>query len=482
MKIRFLLFIFITYSVLFSTAQAQSQLENVLKGVATEVDYLINAQESDALYERTTTDFQTQLTADQFGRIMAQIYSLGKIESWSLDSLSAKNSRGIFSLEFKEAALEMIMGVEDDGAINYLTFAPKQKSETVKETEEETEEISEITENNQSPIQSTIEARAKSFVQNNSSSEVAIGLLHNNQIHRLVYRNEEGKITSTDDTETLFELGGLSHILVATLTARLTQEENLDLDEAILAYLPDSVQNNSSLKQITFRNLADYSSGFPSIELAHPDLNEDLASYQKLGYEDLFTFLKNVNLKEEEYPISSFNYLDYALLTTVLEKQQKKPFASLLNELVLNELDMKDTQFANDIKTDKLSPVYKEGKEVKRLQFEALNNSIGLQSSLEDLIHFARAQLLFPESTLQKGMALTREFSNFDEDNQVVGLSWLSNLNEGIVYYYGQGKTEGSAAFLSVIPDTKSALIILSNTQMNALDFAQPILKKIMEE
>lgn len=482
MKIRFLLFFFIAYSAVTSAAWAQSPIENVLKGVATEVDYLINAQESTALYERTTPDFQSQLSASQFEKIMSQVYSLGKIESWQLDSLVAKDKKGIFSLEFKEAALQMIMGVEEDGAINYLTFAPKGKRIQKEKTEDEPVAIQDISDSDQSPLLATIESMAKTFVQKHASSELAIGLLHNNQIQRLVFRNEEGKTTSTDDTETLFELGSLSHLFVATLAGRLTQEDSLDLDETILSYLPDSVQSNPSLKQITFRNLADYSTGFPSFEMAHPDINKSVASYQKLGYKDLFTFLKNINVKEEEYPISSFNYLDYALLTTVLEKQQKKPFPSLLEELIFKELTMTDTRILKDIQTEKLSPVYKEGKEVQRLQFDAFDNSLGLQSSLEDLISFARAQLLFPESTLQKGMTLTREFSNFDEDNQVVGLGWLSNMNEGIVYYFGKGKTEGSGAFISVIPDTKSALIILSNTQMDAHDFAQPILKKIMEE
>lgn len=482
MKIRFLLLFFITYSAVTSAAWAQSPIENILKGMATEVDYLINAQESAALYERTTTDFQSQLSASQFEKIMSQVYSLGKIESWQLDSLIAKDKKGVFSLEFKETALEMIMGVEEDGSINYLTFAPKEKRIQKEIIEDDPASVQDIRDKDQSPLLETIESLAKTFVQKHASSELAIGLLHDNQIHRLVFLNEEGKTRSTDDTETLFELGGLSHLFVATLAARLAQEESLDLDETISSYLPDSVQSNPSLKQITFRNLADYSTGFPSLEMAHPDIKENVAWYQKLSYKDIFTFLKNINIKEEEYPISSFNYLDYALLTTVLEKQQEKSFTSLLEELVFNELNMEDTHFLKDIKSEKLSSVYKEGKEVKRLQFEALNNSLGLQSSLEDLISFARAQLLFPESTLQKGMTLTREFSNFDEDNQVVGLGWLSNMNEGIVYYFGKGKMEGSGALISVIPDTKSALIILSNTQMDAHSFAQPIIEKIMKE
>src|SRR5699024_12320028 len=133
--------------------------------------------------------------------------------------------------------------------------------------------------------------------------------------------------------------------------------------------LPDSVKTNASLKNITFRNLADYSAGLPSMELAHPDLNNKLDSYQKITYSDIYTFLKNIDFEQEEFPVSEFNYMYYALLTATIAKQQNEDYFTLLHENVIEPLKLTHTQYLDDFKAEELSPVFDRTGETERLHF-----------------------------------------------------------------------------------------------------------------
>ncbi|HLR36733.1 MAG TPA: serine hydrolase domain-containing protein, partial [Chitinophagaceae bacterium] len=218
------------------------------------------------------------------------------------------------------------------------------------------------------------------------------------------------------------------------------------------------------------------------MELAHPDLNNKLDSYQKITYSDIYTFLKNIDFEQEEFPVSEFNYMYYALLTEVIANQQNEDYFSLLEKNIIEPLKLTHTQYLDDFKAEELSPVFDKTDETERLRFDALKESTELQSSLEDMISFTRQQLLFAENSLQKGMTLTRDLSSFDERDQAVGLAWQSEMTEGMVYYYIQGNTPGSSAFVTIIPDIKSALIVLSNTPLDTQNFSKTILNQMIQE
>ena len=172
----------------------------------------------------------------------------------------------------------------------------------------------------------------------------------------------------------------------------------------------------------------------------------------------------------------------YALLTAVIANQQNEDYFSLLKKNVIEPLKLTHTQYLDDFKAEELSPVFDKTDETERLRFDALKESTELQSSLEDMISFTRQQLLFAENSLQKGMTLTRDLSSFDERDQAVGLAWQSEMTEGMVYYYIQGNTPGSSAFVTIIPDIKSALIVLSNTPLDTQNFSKTILNQMIQE
>lgn len=482
MKIRALISFIILFGTAIHIALAQDNKKDILNTVATQIDFLINSQQTEELYTLGNEELRAKASKAQFEKVMDQVYSLGRIQSLSLDSIDSDTQNGIYTMKFKEAALKMELGVDENQEINHLKFFPKEKlsEDTDPDPEEQHNDTEQVTID--SSLEELIHQQSRDFLSKNDSATLSIALLHNNQIKRFIFSKEDDKVVVTDSSKRIYELGSVSHIFTATLLGKLAEEGKLDLDSSIYPYLPDSIQTNASLKNITFRNLADYSAGLPSMELAHPDLNNKLDSYQKITYSDIYTFLKNIDFEQEEFPVSEFNYMYYALLTEVIANQQNEDYFSLLKKNIIEPLKLTHTQYLDDFKAEELSPVFDKTDETERLRFDALKESTELQSSLEDMISFTRQQLLFAENSLQKGMTLTRDLSSFDERDQAVGLAWQSEMTEGMVYYYIQGNTPGSSAFVTIIPDIKSALIVLSNTPLDTQNFSKTILNQMIQE
>lgn len=476
MKTKACLFFILFYSFTQILFAQTDDKKDIYHSIGNTIDFLINSQETDELYNLANDQLKSQISSDQFAKAMSQIYQLGRIQSLELDSINEQ--KAIFTLEFRENALQMNLAIDENNKIVALKFKPIQKAKVA--IAEPALEPSPV-EKESDPIDLIIQDQSKAFLNNNHEATLSIGLLNNNRIRRYVYTLDQGKIQTHDTLEFVYELGDLSHIFVATLLATLSEKGEINLDDPIFTLLPDSVQTNQSLNSITFRELADYSAGIPNIELVYPDLNKQLSSYKNLSYDGIYSFLKNIDLRNQEYKLSEPNSLSYALLTDLISKKLERPFDELLQQEVISPIQLSHTAQLHQFMPEELDSVYKQNKVVERLQFDALQESAGIQSSLEDMISFSRQQLIFAENPIQKGMALTRDFSAFDKDDQIVGLGWSTTMINGTICYYISGHTEGSSAYLAVIPDLKSSVIVLSNARLDTQQFSRKILEVICE-
>lgn len=476
MKTKACLFIVLFFSCTqFIYAQTENKKE-VYHSIGNSIDFLINSQETEELYKLANDQLKSQISLNQFANAMTQIYQLGRIQSLELDSLNDQGA--IFKLNFRENILQMNLTIDENNKIAALKFKPIQKDkEPIVEPDLDTVSTNHISD----PMDQMIQDQSLAFLRNNQKATLSIGVLNNNRIRRYVYTFDKGKIQAHDTVEFVYELGDLSHIFVSTLLATLSEKGIIKLDDPIFPLLPDSVQSNQSLKSITFRELADYSAGLPNIELVYPDLNKQLSSYDSLSYDAIYSFVKNIDLRNQEYKLSERNFISYALLTDLISKKLELPFDEVIQNELIKPIQLTHTAQLHQFMPEELDSVYNDNKAVARLQFDALQESAGIQSSLEDLISFSRQQLIFAESPIQKGMALTRDFSAFDKDDQIVGLGWNSNMVNGTICYYISGHTKGSSAYLAVIPDLKSSVIVLSNAPLDTQQFSHKILEVICE-
>src|SRR5699024_6703212 len=127
MKIRALISFIILFGTAIHIALAQDNKKDILNTVATQIDFLINSQQTEELYTLGNEELRAKASKAQFEKVMDQVYSLGRIESLALDSIDSDTQNGIYTIKFKEAALKMELGIDENQKINHLKFFPKEQ-------------------------------------------------------------------------------------------------------------------------------------------------------------------------------------------------------------------------------------------------------------------------------------------------------------------------------------------------------------------
>lgn len=105
----------------------------------------------------------------------------------------------------------------------------------------------------------------------------------------------------------------------------------------------------------------------------------------------------------------------------------------------------------------------------------------GLKSTVRDMMLFAVEQFKMPQNGLQAAMGLTREFTLATPNNTDIGLGWHMNMVDQGIFLWHNGGTGGSRSFLGISPDSKTAVVVLSNAELAVDSVGASILKKLME-
>src|SRR5690606_32496350 len=119
-----------------------------------------------------------------------------------------------------------------------------------------------------------------------------------------------------------------------------------NIDDPIANYLPDSLKNITAIQSITFKNLANHTSGLPRLpgnlqSAPEFNMNNPYATYSK---EMLWDYLKSLGgLETSEYPQFEYSNLGYGLLGTVLEHITQKSYEQMIQEVFVENLGLKNT-------------------------------------------------------------------------------------------------------------------------------------------
>jgi CubicO group peptidase (beta-lactamase class C family) len=134
------------------------------------------------------------------------------------------------------------------------------------------------------------------------------------------------------DTNTVYRIGSTSKTITAYLMMLMVQNGTIHLDDPVAKYLPDLSQfKQDSWKNITFRELADHTSG-----LAREPRGLDTAAAGRTEeWEN--TVLKFIPITTLRPPIGkyySYSNIGYALLGLAISRAAHKSFIDLVKEMV----------------------------------------------------------------------------------------------------------------------------------------------------
>ncbi len=465
------------------TGFGQTKTEEVNRAVFNKIEFFINTQMTDSIYNLASEGFKEHVSKDQLSFVLQNLYQLGRITDVEVEDFQGQTAT--YRVYFADER-QLLAKLAVDSTYRYTTLAFTAADNNSKEVEkpEKEEVISQV--ETETPLDFYIDSVANSYIKKGNTQSLAIAIFHRNKYKTFLYGETEKGNNTLPAENTLYEIGSITKVFTATLLADLVTKDVIQLDDPITTFLPDSVASNPALKGITFKSLANHTSGLPRMagnwdRIAGFDEKDPFAAYDQKA---LFNFLQHYKASREPGDEYEYSNLGYGLLGELIAIINKKPYIQYLQETILTPLQLHNTvDTPNDQKQQAVLPgLDKQGNITPLWRWKAMMGAGGLKSNIKDLMLFAVEQFKMPENELQNAMALTRQFTFFTPDNMDIGLAWHMNMLDGIIYFHHTGETAGSSSFIGLSPDTKTVVVILSNAAESVNLISTEIMEKLLSE
>jgi CubicO group peptidase (beta-lactamase class C family) len=273
------------------------------------------------------------------------------------------------------------------------------------------------------------------------------------------YADFELKVPNKEQTR--FRIGSMTKQFTAMLIMQLKQQGKLDLDSAIITYLPWYRKETGS--KISVRNLIAHTSGLKNYT-ARPDFHNTLA-YLTI---DPVSFAKSYCQEDLEYePGNQFKYCntDYYLLGLIVEAVSGKTYAEALREQILDKAGMQNTGI------DSIATVLPERAKGYEYGYEGYVNAApinmatstyaagAMYSTVKDLLLWQKAL---------KGTSLLSEenkkiFFTPGQGNYAFGL-YVNKTKDGKTVIGHPGGISGFSSFMIRFIEDDITIILLDNT------------------
>jgi CubicO group peptidase (beta-lactamase class C family) len=278
--------------------------------------------------------------------------------------------------------------------------------------------------------------------------------------------------------EMVSRIGSISKPISAVLTLVLAQRGWLDLDEPIGTYISEYP---TSGRAITTRQLLSHTSG-----IRHYAGDE---AFSNIAYGDVLDQLAvfwSDSLLFEPGSAYSYSTYGYTVLSVLAQRVAGKPWPELLNEVIAQPLGLRTLQpERRDQVVPHLASFYRRSSDGLPANAPDVNQSNvwaggGLVASATDLVNFAVGVAdgeLLTQSVLDE---MWRKQTP-GEGDLPYGLGWIIIERGGRRLVGHTGGTPGATGMLLLAPDDRAAVALLSNTEVNVANLAEPILRIILD-
>lgn len=308
------------------------------------------------------------------------------------------------------------------------------------------------------------------------------------------YANKSKDIKS--DPETVYGVGSVSKLFIATAIMQLHEKGELDIDKPVTEYIPEfNIKTRfDNLNEITVRTLMTHHSGLPS------DKPKNMwgENAEDKDFRNIIEYLNSVHTAYPTDYVWSYSNLGVDLLGIIIENVSGKDFNEYIKENILIPLEMDDSSFyREDIDSNKITKGYISSDSEKELDLFALRDKPAgsMKSSVVDMSRFIEMMMndgVYKETQILKSETvkemLTVQNDGIERDfGFKQGLNWM--LSKAPLEYAGKIATHGgdtllSHAMLTILKDHNIGVIVLCNTNNGYLltdDVANEALKLALE-
>lgn len=281
--------------------------------------------------------------------------------------------------------------------------------------------------------------------------------------------------------DTLFQIGSISKVFCATLVMTLVDEGKVELDTPVSRYLPElKLADAETRRSLTIRQTLSHTSGI------YGDYFEDTG----WGEDALAKSIEQVADLRQWTPVgSSWAYCNvgFNLAGRVVEVVLGQPFETAMRERVFEPLSLEHTFFfAHEAIVHPVAvghTLVEPGKDEHEVARKyplprAVNPAGGIISNVDDLLSFAAFHM--SDGTLDGKRVLSPESIRIMQETQTTAANWADEWGVGwdIRWFESDGgrlkvighggTTNGFQARLTLVPDRRYAIAMLTNSARGA--------------
>jgi CubicO group peptidase (beta-lactamase class C family) len=296
------------------------------------------------------------------------------------------------------------------------------------------------------------------------STELSLAFINGNEVSYFGFIKTSDSLIPVNNYKNNFAIGSISKLFTATLLAKLVTDSIINIDESIENHidfkLNQSGYNNS---RITFKGLANHTSGFPRLP------NDYIELYEKpYNKEYVKNYLENkLQLIYEPGNGYSYSNLGYVALGYTISKIQKSSYEELLQQEICTKYGLKNT--TTDYSRTKNKVVAGRdslGNIIPHYDLGIFYGCGNIYSNVIDLSKYIQANFY-----LDKILDYQRK-ETYRRENNGVALGWeIQHFGgEGCSWYYHGGGLVGYRSACIMNHDAKCGVIILSNVSIRHKD------------
>ncbi len=309
-----------------------------------------------------------------------------------------------------------------------------------------------------------------------------IGVIEQDSTYIFPYGEIKRGTNTPPSAQNIFEIGSASKVYTMSLVNILVKNGKIQLDDYIHQHLPTEYHNEQG-DSLKIQDLISHSSGLPVYPIgfgaSQNSARNPFADYTK---EDVLDFYKNYDFTEIK-PVKrkrrrkkkhntpyKYSHVNFALLEIILENITNQAFEQLLQDSLLSPLQLNHTYInvPDSLQSTIVQGHSIGGIEVGTWTFASFAASNGIKTNLTDLLRFIRVQMgdIHPEYSAlfepnfkpKHQSALTKQIS--------VGNAWHIIHQRKYHDVIGHpGATDGHRIEIHFIPETRTAVVILSNSE-----------------
>jgi CubicO group peptidase (beta-lactamase class C family) len=298
---------------------------------------------------------------------------------------------------------------------------------------------------------------------------LAIGIYQEGRVETAAYGVANVETGCAVTPGTLFQIGSISKVFTATLVMSLVEEGTLDLDQPVIAYVPElPLTDEAARRTITLRHLLTHMAGFYGDRFDDHGDGDDALARAVAAFADL---------PQQTAPGELWTYCNagFDLAGRAVERVLGVPFEQAMRERVFAPLGLeRTTYFAKEAIRHAVAAGHVQDRSGVTQVADPWpiprrsNPAGGISSTVEELLRFAACHLhdgeiegrriLSPASA--RAMRTVQTAADYGRN---WGLGWSLRQVAGTTVVEHNGATNGFMARLTLVPDRQFAIAVLTN-------------------